>query len=162
MINIKDLTVLLSIINDFMKQQTAGLTHADALIQPQPSGNCMNWVLGHMLANQVLLVKLLDAEVPFDEAELDHYAYGSEPITCDGPGVLPLERLLEYHERIYQAIMARLNEMTEADFDREIPQEDGRSFPLHWCVFFRQFHLTYHLGQLEQLRQLAGRTEKII
>ena len=113
MITIKDLTVLLSITNDILKKQTAGLTDADALIQPQPSGNCMNWVLGHMLANQVLLLKLLDVEIPFDEAELDHYAYGSEPITCDGPGVLRLECLLEYHERVQQIVVARLEEMSD-------------------------------------------------
>ena len=47
------------------------------------------------------------------------------------------------------------------DFDREIPDGD-RTLPLHWCVYFRQFHLNYHLGQLEMLRQLAGKTEKII
>ena len=27
----------------------AGLTHEDSLVQPRPGGNCLNWVLGHLL-----------------------------------------------------------------------------------------------------------------
>lgn len=161
MITIKDYTVLLSIIHSILKKQTDGLTQADSLIQPQPSGNCMNWVVGHLLANQVLLLHMLEAEIPFDESELAAYQMDSAPITCEGPGVLPLERLLEYHDRAYACVLARMGEMSDADFNREFQGED-RMLPLHWGVFFRQFHLTYHLGQLELLRQLAGKTEKII
>lgn len=161
MITIKDLTVLLSIISNVLKQQTAGLTQTDSLIQPQPSGNCLNWVVGHMLVNQIILLKLLEANVPLDEAELTAYRMDSMPIIGEGPGVLSLERLLEYHDRMQQCVLSRLGEMSERDFEREI-QVQERTFSLHWEVFFRQFHLTYHRGQLEQLRQLAGKTEKII
>jgi hypothetical protein len=161
MITIADLTKLLSMINNIIKQQTAGLTQADTLLQPQPSGNCMNWVLGHALINQIILLQLLEVESPIDEAELAAYTTDSMPIAGEGSGVLPLERLLEYHDLVHQLMLTRLGEMSDADFERQVESND-RTFSLGWRVFFRQFHLTYHVGQLELLRQMAGKTEKII
>ena len=34
----------------FIKQLTEGLTHIDSLAQPPVPGNCMNWVMGHIVA----------------------------------------------------------------------------------------------------------------
>jgi hypothetical protein len=58
-------------------------------------------------------------------------------------------------------LVARLAEMSPADFDREIQSRD-RTVSLVWRLFFLHFHYTYHLGQLELLCQLAGKTEKLI
>lgn len=35
-----------------LQRNTAGLSHEDSLVQPQPAGNCLNWVLGHILAHR--------------------------------------------------------------------------------------------------------------
>jgi hypothetical protein len=65
------------------------------------------------------------------------------------------------HDKVHAAIAARLTKMSEADFDVEI-QQGERNVIRGWRVFFLHFHYTYHIGQLEQLRQLAGKTEKVI
>jgi len=51
--------------------------------------------------------------------------------------------------------------MSDADFTREI-EFRGRTITVGWRVLFLNFHFTYHVGQLELLRQLAGRSEKLI
>jgi hypothetical protein len=94
MLSTQDFIRLFTIENELIKSQTSGMTQADTLIQPQPSGNCMNWVLGHILESQVTLLTLVGGVSPFDPAALCIYKRESEPITGDGPGVLPLERLL--------------------------------------------------------------------
>jgi hypothetical protein len=158
---IQDFIRLLSIEHNMIRTQTEGLTQTDTLIQPQPSGNCMNWVLGHLLDNQITLLTLLGKETPVDPVLLERYLRDSEPVTGDGPGVLTLERLLDGLDRVQAALIARLGEISDADFIREI-EFRGRTITIGWRVLFLNFHFTYHVGQLELLRQLAGRSEKLI
>ncbi len=161
MITPQELIRLLGIENNLIHEQTAGLSQADALLQPQPTGNCMNWVLGHMLDSQITLLQVLGGASPLDGAELQRYKTDSVPITGEGPGVLSLERLLAGHDQVFAAITTRLGEMEESAFVEEIPHRD-RLVARGWRVFFLHFHYTYHLGQLELLRQLAGHGDKIV
>ncbi len=161
MLTPQDFIRLFTIDNNLIKDQTEGLSQADTLIQPQPSGNCMNWVLGHILESQVTLLTVVGGTSPIDPAELDIYQRGSDPITGGRPGVLPLEYLVEKIDAVHTALVARLAEMDAADFSREI-QQGERKYTLAWRFLFLHFHYTYHVGQLELLRQLAGRSEKVV
>jgi hypothetical protein len=161
MLSTQDFIRLFSLEHNLIKMQTNDLTQADTLLQPDPSGNCMNWVLGHLLDNQIALLELLGASSPVDPTQLALYQTESSPITAEGPGVLPLERLLEYHDTVQERLVARLVEMSDADFAREVQFRD-RTTTLGWRLFFLQFHYTYHIGQLELLRQMAGKMEKLI
>ncbi len=116
MINIQEFIQLLILEHNLVHTQTEGLTLADTFIQPQPSGNCMNWVLGHLLDYQITILSLLGEESPIEETRLEKYRTGSEPITGPGPGVLSLEELLSGHDRLHTVIVARLEKMEDADF----------------------------------------------
>lgn len=161
MFSIQEFIRILSIEHNVIQMQTRDLTQADTLIQPQPGGNCMNWVLGHLLDNQITVLELLGGESSISQSELAAYRRESARLTADGPGVLPLEQLLAHHSTIHELLVARLGEIDEAAFAREI-QHGDRTVTLGWRLLFLNFHHTYHLGQLELLRQLAGRTEKMI
>jgi hypothetical protein len=160
MITKADLIKMLVIENNLIHDQTNELSQADTLIQP-PGGNCMNWVLGHLLESQISMLKAIDGVSPIDPVLLDRYKRESAPITPIDEDILSLDFLLDGHDKEHAAIAARLSEMSEADFDVEI-QQGERKVIRGWRVFFLHFHYTYHIGQLEQLRQLAGKTEKII
>jgi DinB superfamily len=161
MLSAQDFIRLFTIENNLIQSQTEGLTQADTLIQPQPTGNCMNWVLGHILENQVTMLTVLGGISPVDPAGLGIYKRESEPITTDQTGVLRLEYLLEQMNAVHAALVACLAEMNDADFSREI-QQGERKFTLGWRFLFLHFHYTYHIGQLELLRQLAGQSDKIV
>jgi hypothetical protein len=161
MLTTQDFIRLINIENNLIQSQTEGLSQADTLIQPQPSGNCMNWVLGHILENQVTMLTVLGGISPIDSVGLTIYKRESEPITTDQPGVLSLERLLEQINAVHAALIACLAGIGDADFSREI-QQGERKFTLGWRFLFLHFHYTYHVGQLELLRQLAGRSDKIV
>ena len=157
----QDFIRMFTIENNLIQSQTEGLSQADTLIQPQPSGNCMNWVLGHILESQVSLLTVLGGISPIDPAGLAIYQRESDPITTGQPGVLPLEHLLEQINAVHAALVACLAEMSDADFSHEI-QQGERKVTLGWRLLFLHFHYTYHVGQLELLRQLAGRSEKVV
>ena len=161
MITIPDLKKILKIEKELIHQQTNGLIQSDTLIQPQPAGNCMNWVLGHLLESQITMLEALGGISPISKIELTRYGRESDPILGEGEGIFTLDMLLNNHDQIHKAILARLDEMSETDMEQEIVERE-RSMTRGWRVFFLHFHYTYHIGQLEQLRQLAGKTEKII
>jgi len=161
MISIADLRKLLSMEQSILEEQTQGLTQADTLLQPQPGGNCMNWVLAHLLDNQVLMLETLGGESPVDKSKLSRYTRGSQPIKGEEAGLLDLSELLENHAEVNDALLSRLEQLTESDFEREITVWE-KQVTLGWRVFFLHFHYTFHIGQLEFLRNLAGRTEQVI
>jgi hypothetical protein len=50
-----------------LRRHTAGLTHADSLRRPSIKANCVNWVLGHIVATRAnVLVGLLDTPNRWD------------------------------------------------------------------------------------------------
>ena len=140
--------------------QTEGLTNADSLIQPPFRGNCLNWVLGHILAGRNQVLELLGKPQFWGEAEAARYRSGSDPVTAEDQA-LSLERLLADLDRSQEQIAAALEScspalLAEPVGESEADQSRGQAVAfLHW-------HETYHTGQLELLRQLAGKNDAII
>jgi len=161
MIKIDDLAKMLKFELDIVRQQTAGLSQADSLIQPQPGGNCLNWVMGHLDDGLIALLKVCGGEKSADLPSFDRYGYGSEPVVGDGEGVLPLQDLVASYEVLTNTIIDRLAEMQEGDFDQETDIFSGK-VTRGYAAFFFFFHISFHLGQLEFGRNLAGKTEKLI
>jgi uncharacterized damage-inducible protein DinB len=151
----KDFRRNLSIV----EAQTKGLAHQDALVQV-PGANCLNWVLGHIANSRDEVLSLLGEGPALGEATA-RYRRESDPVTADGPGVVPLERLLaalaEGQERI-AAALAALAEEALADERRS----GDRTLPLGAMLHFAMWHETYHVGQTELLRALAGKRDKVI
>ncbi len=161
MLSTQDFIRMLANEQNIVKLQTDGLTQADPLIQPQPSGTCMNWVLGHLVDNLITMLALLGEDNPVPEAYLARYKRESEPVRGDEPGVLQVGQLLGYYNKAHDRLITKLSGTPDDFFHREV-QAGGRVVTLGYRFLFLFFHHTYHIGQLELLRQLAGKTEKII
>jgi len=161
MITIRNLQRIFEMENEIIHDQVNGLTQEDSLLQPQPSGNCLNWVLGHLLTNQVEIILAMGGTPPFNPAQVARYDRDSEPIRGEEEGVLPLNTLVSMHDQIHEVLNHLLDSAREEDFEKEILIGE-RKMTLGWRVFFLHFHYTYHIGQLEFLRQLAGKLDKII
>ncbi|MBW8012325.1 MAG: hypothetical protein FVQ83_14015 [Chloroflexi bacterium] len=144
-----------------IQMQTDGLTHADTLLQPPARGNCLNWVLGHIMGNRDSILKLLDEQPLLTEAEKEKYARESEPVILEDPDVIPLERFLELLPKSQEMIENAFEKMETEDFEKEIGSGE-RTSKLGNRLHFFYFHETYHCGQTEFLRQLAGTDDKVI
>ncbi len=143
-----------------LQRQAEGLTQADSLLQPPFRGNCLNWILGHLADNRDRILAALGAAPVIGDAGR-RYQRESEPITADGPGVLPLPELLALLAQSQAALTAALGAATEEDMVREL-RFGERVTTVGSNIFFLFFHETYHVGQTELLRQLAGKEDKII
>lgn len=160
MIEPKDLADAFARNVEIIRRQTKGLTHADSLLQLPFRGNCLNWVLGHIAVHRDDLLQLL-GEPPVLGAAGERYARGSESLSAAEPGVLSLAELIASLERSQERLHAVLTPLADADTAREITLRD-RTLTLGRRLFFYYFHETYHLGQTEFLRQLAGVDDRVI
>ena len=144
-----------------IKAQTEGLTHADSLLQLPFRGNCLNWVLGHIADNRNTMLRILGEEAILREAHAARYGYDSEPVCGDADDILTLEQLLAALEQSQSALSASLLKITEEELAREEQSFLGTS-TLGQLIFFLFWHESYHAGQPEYLRQLAGKDDKVI
>ena len=144
-----------------IKLQTDGLTHADSLVVTPYNINTLNWVLGHICVARDRVLVLLGEEGVLDDEERACYETGSEPVRETSQAVMPLERLLEALETGQERINAGFERLTEADMQREV-QIGERTVTVGSRLFGLYFHDTYHTGQTDLLRQVAGKNDKLI
>lgn len=132
-----------------------GLSNADSLAVPDIKTNNFNWVLGHILVSRNRVLSHLNRpEILSPEYEA-LYDTGSALVTAET--ALPLEELLAAMDKSQMEISQGLQELEDEDlltfYNKEREQTIlDRIKGLHW-------HETYHLGQLEILRQVSAERE---
>ncbi len=147
---------------EIVKLHTEGLSQADSLLQLPFRANCMNWVVGHIVTNRHSVLKLPSGAYPPEAEKTKRYERESQPVTCEGDGVLPLPKLIELLDLAGTQMAARLAEMTLAELERSVAFLGDQAMSVaEWLLFF-YFHDSYHTGQTEILRQAAGKDDKII
>ncbi|MEK7252514.1 MAG: DinB family protein [Actinomycetota bacterium] len=142
-------------------QHAEGLTDADALRQSGFNTNCFNWVVGHMVANRLHILDALGADRTLS-IDMGRYVQESDPIKEAGPGVLSLGDLLAALDETEVRIEKALAAADEAFMAEETPIADGRTATRAARVMFLYFHDIYHAGQTDVIRQLSGKSDKII
>ncbi len=143
-----------------IKLQTDGLSHEDSILQPPFRANCLNWILGHIIVGRQSVLKRLGQAPLWDDEKVARYVTGSEPITSH-ERALPLETLLSDLDRSQQQIAAAL-EQTKPEHLAALVESRGSERSLGQVLAGLHWHETYHTGQLELLRQLAGKDDAII
>lgn len=143
--------------------QADGLSHEQSLSQTEYNINCFNWVLGHLVSSRSqLLTSVFGADSVMTDEQASRYLRESEPIVEDGPGVLPFAELLGLLDASEDALEEALDGASEEFMAEEIAAGDERTASRAAQVMFTFFHDTYHVGQTDLLRQMAGMNDKVI
>ena len=159
MISKEDYKSLFSTWERLLDMQTKDLSQDDLLIQHQPGGNCLLWVLGHIVNSLGEVVNELGSGLPPTTVKTyDRFAPGSEPVLGYEEGLPGLDKIKEDFAALSKSAIQALDEKSEEFF----AQEAGHGQTNGGSLLFSAFHLSYHTGQLEYLRNLAGKTEKVI
>ncbi|MDX1613203.1 MAG: DinB family protein [Candidatus Promineifilaceae bacterium] len=137
-----------------IRHHTAGLTHADSVTQPPFEGNCLNWVLGHIINGRNEALGYLDAQSVWKETEAARYRTGAPPINGPQDG-LPLSRLLDDLDATQKLLEERLDAIPAEAFSAVVETRFGQR-PVGQHIAGLHWHETYHTGQLELLRQLKA------
>jgi hypothetical protein len=155
------------LLNDLYKtnhgiihMQVKDVTQAESLVQPPFQGNCMNWVVGHILDERCGALTLLGLPGVMSEIETKKYCYGSEPMT-DVARASDLNSMIKRLDESFKALTNKLGSVTPEELDAPTQSWRG-TITKGEALYFMLWHEAYHTGQLELLRQLAGKNDKII
>jgi uncharacterized damage-inducible protein DinB len=144
--------------HEMIQMLVKDITQAESMLQLPFEGNCLNWVVGHILDTYSICLEWLGQPAIRSEAEARTYGYGSEPMT-DPAKACDLIEMLERLDLASKQIMVTLASLTTAELEGEIEIWRGK-VSLIEALFFMQWHASYHTGQLEQLRELAGKNDQ--
>ena len=141
-------------------RQTEGISDEDSVLQLPFRGNCMNWVLGHILSERNYVLALLGMEPVMAKADLERYQRESSPVTRLEEG-LPFHQMMSYFDLTQQKIEEGLKTISEKRL-AEPAKAGEREGPVGALIAYIHWHETYHTGQFEIFRQLAGKNDKVI
>jgi uncharacterized damage-inducible protein DinB len=135
-----------------------GLTHEDSLAQPQPGGNCLNWVLGHLLTVYDGSLPLLGQEPTLGKEALAHYVRGAPPIRAREEA-LDFQKLLDAWNQAVERFDSGLAGLDSEALDQPVPQSptNNPDETLRSLLTTVMFHQAYHAGQTAVLRRVAGK-----
>ena len=133
-----------------IEQNLLGVGQAESLKGPPAGGNCVNWVLGHIVASRNRIHALVGLEPAIAADRAARYARGSEPIT-DPARATSIETVLDDLGRSQKHLLKRLERIAAAELAKEA---DGSTVFLQLHAL--QFHEAYHAGQLGILRRFLG------
>lgn len=129
-----------------------GITHEESFVAPERAGNCLNWVLGHIVATRNRLLPLVGAPPIWSREQAFRYS-GRDEAGWSREAATHLDSIKTDLARSQQQLLTALEVLS----DRELsaPGKDGR--PLAEVIGFFQFHESYHSGQIALLRRIIGR-----
>jgi hypothetical protein len=139
-----------------LQMQVKGLTHEDSLLTLPFRANCLNWVLGHIVAYRDRSLVLLGVEPVWDDAQAAAYNRESDPL--EASAAHPLEQIMADLAVSQERLIAALAGLTAEDLERVVDDDQT----LAQRLTFAYWHEAYHTGQTEILRQLTGVDDKII
>jgi uncharacterized damage-inducible protein DinB len=135
-----------------------GLSHADSLIQPRPGGNCLNWVVGHLLAIYHHVLPLLRQEPVMPKEVLKRYDRGSPPIQNAAEATEFSELLSAWDEcsrRVDLGLAGLTAEVLAAPAPASPSNEPNETVGSLLSTI--SWHQAYHCGQTGILRRAAGK-----
>jgi uncharacterized damage-inducible protein DinB len=141
-----------------LRTNTAGITHEESLLAPEPGGNCMNWVVGHVLHVYEQLLPLLGQPPVLGTAAVKRYDRGSTPI--DAAEAVHFEQLLTAWDEASARIDAGLASLTREQLSAPPPIQ-GFGDTVSELIAFLMVHQAYHSGQAGVLRRIAGKAGAI-
>jgi uncharacterized damage-inducible protein DinB len=147
------LTQLFNLNQRALKINLEGISDEESRLLP-PSGNSINWVVGHIVSNRQGILELAGETTHWIEADYAAYERGSNRLEPNQ--ARPLAGILADLDRSQEALVRGLERMGPAEM--AVPKGNS-TVGAH--ILFLQFHEAYHVGQTGLLRRLIGKTGAI-
>ena len=131
-----------------MKLNMSDITQAESLRYPEKGGNCINWILGHIVLTRDLILEMTGNKKLCSEESQKKYKKGSVVINTNEAE--EITELLNKYNLSQEILLKTLN---EKDFSLEKEVNEN--------LTGLGFHEAYHLGQIGILRRMTGRKSLI-
>jgi len=156
------LMMQLGVTQQIFQLNSDGVTHEESLHQPAESGNCLNWIAGHLVTAYNSILPSLGEEQIWDEARTEVYKRGSEPLADPGNAV-EFAEIVDAYATVHERVMRGLGGLTPERSSEPAPYSPGNNpdETLGSLLHLIAFHQAYHVGQLGVGRRLVGKTGAI-
>lgn len=132
-----------------MKLNISEITQLESLRYPVNGGNCINWILGHIILSRDLILEITGNKKLSTDAIQKKYRKGS---------VIFIE--IENAEEISD-LLNRFNESQEILMKTLLKKDFRDDKETNENLTGLGFHEAYHLGQIGILRRMTGRKSLI-
>jgi uncharacterized damage-inducible protein DinB len=148
----------LRICHSLVKANVGGVTHEESLQQPEPAGNCLNWVLGHLVATRSAFLRGLGGEPVWTQEECRPYDRHAPPIGDDSAAT-PLAEIWKAYDLSQERLLTAVAGLTPERLVAPVPAElrGGPAKTVGALLAFLGVHDAYHTGQTGVLRRLLGK-----
>ena len=154
-----DLVTLYEFSYFALNRNLDGVSNEESLLIPQPAGNCINWVLGHIVSARNAVLTLAGGAPIANGDVAQHYKRGSAALQ-PGDKVPDIGTLRGWLSDSQQQLIPALAAISEKTLSLTVPEAMRRP-PLTGSVGDAlarlAFHEAYHNGQIGLLRRLAGK-----
>lgn len=153
--NTELIAVQLGYTNYVLKKNTEGLSHEQSMNQPEPGGNCMNWVVGHILSARNGFLSILGEEPMWTEEQARPYQRGGE---WNPDGAIDLPQILTDLDTSQERILNGLKRFDPERLAEKAPFSpvNNEDETLGSLLAGLAFHESYHAGQTGVLRRVIG------
>ncbi len=134
------------------------VSQEESLVRPAAGGNCLNWVLGHVVLYRGMMQKMIGQSPIFSAYDSKPYERGSQPQGTEH--YLDLATLRGMLADAHQQLIPALFVMTEQQLAAHVPEEFNRpplAGPIEQALARLSCHESYHAGQIGLLRRIAGK-----
>lgn len=128
------------------------ITHIESLMQPPAKGNCILWIMGHIVCYRNYILKALGLSPIMPEDTLKRFDKDSEPVLGEEEGLPRLEQLMDAYDKSQTMIIDALRGMT---YEQGSAPYSETGAPRAEVVMSYMRHESYHAGQFELLREIV-------
>jgi hypothetical protein len=151
-----------SLVHKVVRTNVEGITHDESLVQPEPGGNCLNWIVGHLVWAYAGALPLVRQTSTMNQERLAQYARGAPPLT-DPSRAVKFDQLLAVWDESSRRMDTGL-----AGFPTDALTQPAPGSPtgnpdetVGSLLATIMFHQAYHTGQTAVLRRLIGKAGAI-
>ena len=137
---------------------TDGVTHEESLHQPTESGNCLNWIAGHLVTTYNSVLPSLGEDLVWDEERTQIYKRGSD-LLSNASEAVDFAEISEAFATSHDRVMRGIGKLASERWDEPAPYSPGNNpeETLGTLLHLIAFHQAYHVGQLGLGRRLVGK-----
>jgi hypothetical protein len=142
-----------------LQQFLSDLSDQDLLVHPVPNANNIAWQLGHLIAAEAMLGKMVPgATYPTIPDSLQSQLDGKTSKTPPPGGYLKKAEYLDWFNKIRAATIANVERLTDADLDKPTPGDWAKWAPtIGDLLMLTSNHTLMHAGQFSVTRRALNK-----
>ena len=138
-----------------LERNLADVTNDESFRPPNPSGNTMNWIVGHVVRTRNQALGLLGEKPPFEDEDFAAYGAGGS----NGRKTLTLDELKRRFDTLGPILDSALKRSSPNQLSATAPFSPtaNPNETVGTLLASIAFHEAYHLGQTGLSRRLLGK-----